>query len=41
MTKTLRKLRTALSDLAAEDRTGFKRVDSSPARPDDASWLTR
>jgi hypothetical protein len=39
MTKTLRRLRLALSGLIAEDRPGFKRLDVSPARPDDGSWL--
>jgi hypothetical protein len=33
------RLRTALSSLAAEDRTGFKRIDASPVRYDDGSWL--
>lgn len=37
---TLNSIRRALSGLVAEDRTGFKRVDASPARADDASWLT-
>ena len=41
MTKTLQTLRRAFSDLVAEDRAGFKRVDASPVRPDDASWLAR
>jgi hypothetical protein len=36
---TLNRLRRALSGLVAEDRDGFKRIDASPARPDDASWL--
>jgi hypothetical protein len=35
----LTRLRNALSSLAAEDRTGFKRIDASPARYDDGSWL--
>jgi hypothetical protein len=38
---TLRRLRLTLSGLAPEDRPGFKRVDASPARYDDGSWLTR
>jgi hypothetical protein len=38
---TLRRLRLALSDLVAEDRSGFKRLDVSPARPDDGAWLER
>ena len=41
MTRKLPSLRRMLSDLVAEDRTGFKRVDASPARYDDGSWLTR
>jgi hypothetical protein len=36
---TMNRLRRAISGLVAEDRDGFKRVDASPARPDDASWL--
>jgi hypothetical protein len=36
----LRRLRTAVSGLVAEDRTGFKRLDASPAKYDDGSWLT-
>jgi hypothetical protein len=35
----LRRLGRALSDLVAEDRPGFKRIDVSPARYDDGSWL--
>ena len=41
MTNMLRRLRTTLSDLVAEDRPGFKRIDASPARPDDGAWLER
>ena len=41
MTRKLHSLRRVLSDLVAEDRAGFKRVDASPARFDDGSWLTR
>jgi hypothetical protein len=37
----LQTLRRLVSDLVAEDRTGFKRVDASPARYDDGSWLKR
>jgi hypothetical protein len=33
------RLRSALSGLVAEDRSGFKRIDASPARYDDGSWL--
>jgi hypothetical protein len=36
---TLNSIRRALSGLVAEDRPGFKRVDASPVRADDASWL--
>jgi hypothetical protein len=40
MTTTLRRFRTALSGLVAEDRPAFKRVDAvSRARYDDGSWL--
>jgi hypothetical protein len=39
MTNTLRRYRLALSGLVAEDRTAFKRVDASPAKYDDGSWL--
>jgi hypothetical protein len=36
---TMNRLRRAFSGLVAEDRSGFKRIDASPARADDASWL--
>jgi hypothetical protein len=39
MTNTLRRIRVALSDLVAEDRPAFKRLDASPARYDDGAWL--
>jgi hypothetical protein len=39
MTNPLRRFRLALSGLVAEDRPNFKRVDVSPARYDDGSWL--
>jgi hypothetical protein len=39
MTRKLHSIRRVLSDLVAEDRAGFKRVDASPARYDDGSWL--
>jgi hypothetical protein len=39
MSDKLRRLRTALSNLVAEDRPEFKRIDASPALPDDGSWL--
>jgi hypothetical protein len=41
MTTKLKSVRRLLSDLVAEDRTGFKRVDASAARYDDGSWLPR
>jgi hypothetical protein len=40
MSDFLRRVRHGLSGLVAEDRPGFKRVDDSPARYDDGSWLT-
>jgi hypothetical protein len=39
MTATLRRIRLALSDLVAEDRPAFKRLDASPARYVDGAWL--
>jgi hypothetical protein len=39
MPETLRRVRLALAGLVAEDRPGFKRLDASPARPDDGAWL--
>jgi hypothetical protein len=39
MTNTLRRIRVALSDLVAEGRPAFKRLDASPARYDDGAWL--
>ena len=36
---TLNSIRRAFSGLVAEDRPSFKRVDASPARADDGSWL--
>jgi hypothetical protein len=33
--------RRLVSDLVAEDRSGFKRLDASAARFDDGSWLKR
>jgi hypothetical protein len=38
---TIKNLRRAFSGLVAEDRTGFKRVDASPARADDGAWLAQ
>jgi hypothetical protein len=32
------RIRLALSSIVAEDRAAFKRIDVSPARPDDGSW---
>ena len=40
MTKTMRRFRHAVAGLVAEDRTGFNRIDASPAKYDDGSWLT-
>ena len=37
---TMNRIRRAFSGLVAEDRPGFKRLDASPVRADDASWLT-
>ena len=39
MSQMLRRIRRAVSDLVAEDRPDFKRIDASPARYDDGSWL--
>jgi hypothetical protein len=39
MNRTLLRVRAALSDLVAEDRPNFKRLDASSARYDDGSWL--
>ena len=39
MTSRLRRIGRAVADLAAEDRPDFKRIDVSPARPDDGAWL--
>lgn len=39
MTSKLSRLRRAVADLVAEDRPDFKRLDASPAVPDDGSWL--
>jgi hypothetical protein len=36
---TMNRIRRAFSGLVAEDRPGFKRLDASPVRTDDASWL--
>ena len=36
---TMNRIRRAFSGLVAEDRDGFKRVDASPVRADDATWL--
>jgi len=40
MTSRLHRLRRAVTGLVAEDRPSFKRIDASPARYDDGSWLT-
>jgi hypothetical protein len=34
------RIRRAMSAAVAEDRPAFKRIDASPARYDDGSWLT-
>ena len=39
MSDMLRRIRQAVAGLAAEDRPDFKRIDASPARYDDGSWL--
>jgi hypothetical protein len=39
MSNAFRRLRIAFAGLVAEDRPGFKRLDASPARPDDGAWL--
>jgi hypothetical protein len=39
MPTTLRRVRVAIGGLVAEDRREFKRIDASPARYDDGSWL--
>ncbi len=39
MTDMLRRIRLSLTDLIAEDRPDFKRIDASPARYDDGCWL--
>ena len=39
MTLTFRRVRGALAGLVAEDRPSFRRIDASPARYDDGSWL--
>jgi hypothetical protein len=35
----LRRIRLTLSELVAEDRAEFKRLDASPALFDDGRWL--
>jgi hypothetical protein len=39
MNRPLRHLRRTVGAIAAEDRPAFKRIDASPARYDDGSWL--
>jgi hypothetical protein len=39
MTSKIRRIRVALSDLVAEDRPNFKRLEASPVRYDDGAWL--
>jgi hypothetical protein len=40
MTNALRRFRNAVTQLGADSRPEFKRVDASPAVYDDGSWLT-
>jgi hypothetical protein len=40
MNSRLRSIRQIVAGLVAEDRSGFKRIDASPVRYDDGSWLT-
>jgi hypothetical protein len=39
MFQTVRRIYHAVADLAPEDRPAFKRIDASPAKPDDGAWL--
>jgi hypothetical protein len=39
MTNTLHRIRRAVAVLTVEDRPNFKRIDASPVRYDDGSWL--
>jgi hypothetical protein len=39
MTSRIRRIGRTLSELVAEDRPGFKRLDASPVAYDDGSWL--
>jgi hypothetical protein len=39
MPNIMRRVGRAVSGLVAEDRAAFKRIDASPARYDDGSWL--
>ena len=41
MTSKLHRIRLAMSGLVAEDRPEFKRLEVSPARYDDGSWLEK
>jgi hypothetical protein len=40
MTNALRRFASAVTQLGADSRKDFKRVDASPALYDDGSWLT-
>jgi hypothetical protein len=40
MTNALRRFRNAVTKLGTDSRPEFNRVDASPARYDDGSWLT-
>ena len=39
MNRPLRRLSRTVGNHVAEDRPAFKRIDASPARYDDGSWL--
>jgi len=39
MHSVIRRIRRSASDLVADTRPGFNRIDASPARYDDGSWL--
>jgi hypothetical protein len=39
MNQKMRRFRLAVAGLVAEDRPSFKRIDASPAKYDDGSWL--
>jgi hypothetical protein len=41
MTKSLRRIGRAAASIIADSRSEFHRIDASPARYDDGSWLSR